>query len=369
MRVRRATSLIYYPSDEAGVIVFNFLTGNGFSCDIETLKLLSLLTDWTDIELLVASYRDFDPSSVLDQIRMLLELTAIVGDSSVLADQDQEYKKNWEWGLLAGFYHFGVRNTDWSTRDEAQAFLRSRVKEKESPKLFSEHPFDLAIALPAIDPTGSLSSIMDARRSRRLFFDRAISLKGLAGCLFAGFGIVGFLEDPILGKVPFKWAPSPGARNTYEAYVYVRRVDQLDPGLYHYAGYTHTLMALGRRGSPSIGTLLANQDNLNDAAAIIFLVAHFDRPMWKYPHPNGYRAVLIEAGHIAQNILLFATQQGIAALPTCASNDKVVASFLTLNPAKQAQIHAIVLGIADDGVAVNDEGSGVYRDASIRAER
>ena len=37
--------------------------------------------------------------------------------------------------------------------------------------------------------------------------------------------------------------------------------------------------------------------------------------MWKYDDPNAYRVVLIEAGHIGQNIMLAATQQRAVGLP------------------------------------------------------
>ena len=37
--------------------------------------------------------------------------------------------------------------------------------------------------------------------------------------------------------------------------------------------------------------------------------------MWKYDDPNAYRVVLIEAGHIGQNIMLAATQQRPVGLP------------------------------------------------------
>jgi SagB-type dehydrogenase family enzyme len=167
-------------------------------------------------------------------------------------------------------------------------------------------------------------------------------------------------------QVPFKWAPSPGARNAYEAYIYVRRVSGLEPGVYHYAGSTHSLMRLKTHDLPSIGDLLANQDNLDNAAVVIFLVAQFDRPMWKYPHPNGYRTILIEAGHIAQNILLTAAKRGVASLPTCATNDAEVRRFLGLNLVRQAPVHAVVLGVSANSFC--DDTVPISMDASVRAE-
>jgi SagB-type dehydrogenase family enzyme len=327
---------------------------------------LSSLTEWRDISEVVASYSAFTSSSVENQIASLVELTAIVVDGSENALIDQEYRSSWEWGTIAAYYHFGIRDSLWSSRDEAREFLKVRAAAKPSPKLFSEHTTPAALELPPVDRETSLSSVMEARRSSRLYVDEPLPQETLGQCLFSGFGIVGVLDDPVLGQVPFKWAPSPGARNAYEAYIYVRRVSGLEPGVYHYAGSTHSLMRLKTHDLPSIGDLLANQDNLDNAAVVIFLVAQFDRPMWKYPHPNGYRTILIEAGHIAQNILLTAAKRGVASLPTCATNDAEVRRFLGLNLVRQAPVHAVVLGVSANSFC--DDTVPISMDASVRAE-
>ncbi|MGO7624572.1 nitroreductase family protein, partial [Rhizobium ruizarguesonis] len=47
-------------------------------------------------------------------------------------------------------------------------------------------------------------------------------------------------------------------------------------------------------------------------------------------HPTGFRVVLIEAGHIAQNMLLAATASGLVATPTCALNDSMIGSMSSM---------------------------------------
>ena len=54
------------------------------------------------------------------------------------------------------------------------------------------------------------------------------------------FGIQGWLQVHG-GRVPFKTAPSGGARHPVEPYVVVRRVSGIKPGLYHYASDRHEL--------------------------------------------------------------------------------------------------------------------------------
>src|SRR5262249_36781366 len=79
-------------------------------------------------------------------------------------------------------------------------------------------------------------------------------------------------------------------------------------------------------------------------AAVVFLCAVFERSMYKYPHPTGYRVVLMEAGHIAQNLLLAATAHDLAAAPTCAISDRAVEELLGLDRVGQAALHAVALG-------------------------
>jgi SagB-type dehydrogenase family enzyme len=123
----------------------------------------------------------------------------------------------------------------------------------------------------------------------------------------------------------------------------VRSVEGLEPGVYHYAGIDGTLGRL-RAGAPPIAPLLGNQAWSDDAGAVVFLVASFARCAWKYPHFGALRVVFMEAGHIAQNLLLAATAHGLAATPTCALADGLVEELCGLDRVKQAALHAVALG-------------------------
>ena len=52
--------------------------------------------------------------------------------------------------------------------------------------------------------------------------------------------------------------------------------------------------------------------------AVIFLVAELRRTSWKDNDPNAYRVVLIEAGHIAQNMMLACANNNLTTCPTAA---------------------------------------------------
>jgi SagB-type dehydrogenase family enzyme len=66
--------------------------------------------------------------------------------------------------------------------------------------------------------------------------------------------------------------------------------------------------------------------------------------MTKYGE-RGYRYALLDAGHLAQNILLCCSSLGLAAMPTCAFADDELNELLGLDGCNEAAIYAIALGV------------------------
>jgi len=91
--------------------------------------------------------------------------------------------------------------------------------------------------------------------------------------------------------------------------------------------------------------MLGNQLWTKSAAAVLFLVANFERPMWKYHHAGAYRVTIIEAGHIAQNMMLVATNHGLVANPTGALSLDLVEATLGVGGVTQSVVYALVLGV------------------------
>jgi SagB-type dehydrogenase family enzyme len=139
--------------------------------------------------------------------------------------------------------------------------------------------------------------------------------------------------------------PSGGARNPYEAYVIAQNVIGLDPGLYHYSALDHDLGHMPSPCLPSFSEILGGQDWADEMAALILLCADFERPMWKYNDANAYRVVLIEAGHIAQNIMLAATRNDLSACPTAALSHSAIKKLLGLASLTTAPIYALTLAV------------------------
>lgn len=187
-------------------------------------------------------------------------------------------------------------------------------------------------------PTTDLVTVMTQRRSRRTYNTRrALPLEQLSQLLYLAHGIT--QEDR-----EFRTVPSSGALYPLEIYPVVHRVEGLEPGLYHHAIQNHVLelMKPGDLRQPLIRAGL-NQDFLGEANVCFVVSGIFQRTRWKY-HERTYRYVLIEAGHMGQNLYLAATALGLGSCCIGAFLDDPLNELLDLDGVKEAALYLITVG-------------------------
>jgi SagB-type dehydrogenase family enzyme len=315
VRVRRAAALVVV-FERGRPVVWNYLVKRSFACTPDAIEVLAAAEEWAEPRALQRSLPGADPASLARELTRLLDLGALLVEGTAAADRDEDYRQTWEWGVSAGLYHFSIRDEQFADDAQTAVALSARIRRGAPPSAVEAGDVGAEHALGGLSDHHDHLKLMWSRRSRRAFVPEAIGADQLARCLYSGLGITGTVEDALLGTLPLAMTPSGGARNPYEGYVYVRRVAGFDPGVYHYSGLRHALTRVAAPPLPPIGALLSGQQWADDAAAVVLLAARFERTMWKYGHPNSYRVVLIEAGHIAQNILLAATAEDLAAAPT-----------------------------------------------------
>lgn len=342
MKLRRAATLTVTFQDER-IAVHNFLTRDNFTCSAECLEFLSHLDEWHDLEDLFLYFPGADPSTLASQIDELLRFNALIVAGSTQAKMDETYRHEWLWGASAGFFHFSIRDTRFITGKPARALIRKRRAWRPSPKLYQLNTGKRVVKLPRTDIGQEPFALMRKRRSERAFDAKPIPLVALADCLFSGNGIVGYGGGKDYGRLPLTMTPSGGARNPFELFVYSQNVIGLKPGFYHYSALKHDL-GLVRQGKVTVPPMLGTQKWPSKAAAIVFLVAHFPRSMWKYHMPMAYRVVAMEAGFIGQNVALAATHHGLSAVPSGALNDSLVDSYLGIPAVESAVLLTMSIG-------------------------
>ncbi|HRQ66412.1 MAG TPA: putative peptide maturation dehydrogenase [Xanthomonadaceae bacterium] len=164
-----------------------------------------------------------------------------------------------------------------------------------------------------------------------------------------------------------KTSPSGGSLHPTEAYLLVRHVEGVVPGLYHYHAGEHALEPLpwpdalatslvarqrAARGEPPqegaispgddaalrdfASALLAGQHWFGDAHVLVFMTSRFRRHTWKYRHhAKALRVLLLDVGHLSQTLYLSATEFGLGAFITGAVNDVEIEQALGIDPLQE----------------------------------
>lgn len=204
------------------------------------------------------------------------------------------------------------------------------------------------VALPTPEKS-PLLELLKARYSCRAYLDEVMPLATLASLMTAAYSIVrtGMVQDQACAL--FRTTPSAGGLFPLEIYVVTRRVTGLADAVYHYAVRTHTLELIknGSLFSEPQSPLLVDPF-VREANVVVLIAAVFSRTQRKYG-PRGYRYILFEAGHVAQNICLMATEKGLGSLCMGGFIDSKINRFVNLDGVNEAVLYGVGVGYARHG--------------------
>jgi SagB-type dehydrogenase family enzyme len=260
------------------------------------------------------------------------------------------------WNPEVGFFHSATRDLMFASLDEA----RSYRQERSEPWVGSVYaPRGIRRTLPVPHAPSPVSAAFLDRRSWRRFAKKTLSLDHLSTLLWLSGGVQKWATTPA-GRFALKTGPSGGALHPIELYVMVRRVEGLAPGFYHYGGDRHRLTRLTRHAKPaSVLRYLPQQPWFEPAAAIVFLVAHYERCLWRYKYARAYRAPFIEAGHVAQTFCTIATSLGLAPFVSMALADSNIEHEIGADGITRAVLYATGVGHRPGNVAHANMPEGI----------
>lgn len=195
-----------------------------------------------------------------------------------------------------------------------------------------------------------LCDVLSRRRSVRQFSPRGLSLSAVAAMLQSAGGISGESEDqeePGLVQL-LRAAPSGGALYPIETYLVAFRPEGFEQGIYHYHAPQHALETV-RQGNlrDRFESLILTASEPLAAPALLVLAARWETPFRKYGE-RGYRVLLLDAGHVAQNLLLTAVALDLAACPIAGFHDDALGAELGLDPASEPVVYVILVGYPRD---------------------
>jgi SagB-type dehydrogenase family enzyme len=343
MDVKIAETLVVFPRGQ-DVAVYNYLTKDTVACHASDLYWLTVAPEWTALQKIVDLHPHLPADAVKGAVESFVENGLFIGKGSAAERLEAEYAALWDLGPATGMFHFSSLDNAFVSLEESVAYQKTKALIEPSPELFWKNNAPCVdLAIYTTPHNGDVLSVMAARRSNREVEHAPVALADLARSLYAGLGITGFVQTET-SVLPLKMTPSGGARNPFECFVWARNVEGLCPGLYHYSALQNTLEIITHDCSALPSELLTSQDWTDNMPVVIFLVAVLRRTTWKYSDPNAYRVVLIEAGHIAQNIMLACTEKKLTACPTAALNHSLISEFLGLHNLAEVPIYALLVG-------------------------
>jgi SagB-type dehydrogenase family enzyme len=162
----------------------------------------------------------------------------------------------------------------------------------------------------------TLWQAITSRRTRREFGRRPLRDEELSALLWSGQGIT----SPEGGRA----APSAGA-------LYPVTLTLCDPrGVWRYRPRRHDLeLVTTEDRRPNLAAASLGQEAVVEAAASIVVTAEPAILAARYGD-RAERYALLEAGHVAQNVLLVATSLGLASAPVAAFRDDEVLAAVEL---------------------------------------
>ena len=218
------------------------------------------------------------------------------------------------------------------------------IPSQSEPGRFKRYHGVPTVELPAVDlPTRSLGQTLTERCSCRQFNGQALALREVATLLHSAYGIHGVSQTPG-GELSERPIPSGGARFPLEVYLLVRRVDSIDRGIYHYAPQRSLLEQLrGPVPWPCVTHIFLDQPYLATAGALMIITGAAERTLKRYGE-RGFRFLWLEAGHLAQNVVLTSAALDLGCLPLAGFYDNVLADLLGTALDTEPPLYALALG-------------------------
>jgi SagB-type dehydrogenase family enzyme len=333
---------------ESGALrIANYLTRREFSTNPVTLDLIRFFFTPRTIQEALGEFRSYSRESVAGVILQLIDAQLLLEYGSAEWERDELVKSSWSRWLPEGGFHFLTKDTPYVPYDWPIEEKLKTIAAEPAPLQFKTIRGAQAIQLPSHEMGGdTFFEALRARRTHRQFGKGKLSLETISKLLQTTWGVQGYFQTNVFGKLPYKTSPSGGARHPGEVYLMALRVDGLERGMYHYHTRDNRLARLPAKISPRLASAYcADQPWFASAAALFIMTAVFARTMWKYGRARAYRVVLLETGHLCQTFCLTATRLGLAPFCTAALKDSLIEKDLGLDGISESVLYVAGVGL------------------------
>jgi SagB-type dehydrogenase family enzyme len=186
-----------------------------------------------------------------------------------------------------------------------------------------------------------LRTAIEQRRSVRRYARNPLSIEELAYLCWCTQGIVD-VKEPFY---TLRNVPSAGGRHALETWLLINRVKGIQPGLYRYLAFSHSLVAIDTTPgmADSIMSACLGQAFVRSSAVTFIWSSVIYRMAWRYSE-RAYRLVHLDAGHACQNLYLAAEQIGCCTCAIGAFDDQQMADVLKIDGEEEFVLYCAAVG-------------------------
>lgn len=325
----------------------NFVARRRITADPFTCTILDFFRNGRRLREFFSHFAEYDLPSLRKSVNLLTEHSMLECSGDRHGSARKAHDAWGQWNPAASFFHFSTKDVAFEV-DSAEGYgdLQRLARLHPKPPPVKRYSRARKVRLEWPKPGTEFPQVLCSRRTWRKFSKQPVDLRALGTLLALTWGVQGWVRIPDVGSLVVRTSPSGGSLHPVEAYVLVRNVRGLGPGLYHYDAAAHRLNLL-RRGANSrqIVRCLEGQWWFGGASFVIFMTAVFGRTQWKYDYARAYRAVLLEAGHLCQTFCLTATWLGLAPFCTIAFKDSLIERTLGVDGISESVLYAAGAGM------------------------
>lgn len=223
-----------------------------------------------------------------------------------------------------------------STFDTAKGFPKATMPHfKEYPRLQK-----IALSVPSESLLACLGTCLEMRQSPLQFRKRDLSSSTVSDLLQFSCG----QQRNEFRNAPFaRVYPSAGAKYPIEIYPILLKSTDIPVGIYHYSVKNHYLDVLLADDARNQLVEATSDKRLNQAVCVVVLTGVFGRTVGKYGE-RGFRYMLLECGHIAQNFALVSAALKIGCLVIGGFIDAKICELLDIDNETECPLYLLAFG-------------------------
>ena len=239
-----------------------------------------------------------------------------------------------------------------NNRDFLKALPWSEVSKEKSdqelglkqPAIFKSYDKNKLIKLKIFEELNikekSFSEIIKSRRTKRKYTEKPLSLEQLSYLLYTSSGITDNTTNRYL-----RAAPSGGNRQTIETYLIIQNIQDIQNGIYRYIPLEHAIIF--EKNIDNIEEITSNaardQKWIKKAGVIFVWTTIPYRGEWRYTDKS-HKLILLDAGHICQNLYLASEAIGLGTCAIAAYHQKPIDKLVGVNGKDEFVIYLAPVG-------------------------